>query len=131
MTTSRLSPVLQQDTNLLGQELTSTSYVLLTPPACKAVTISVLSNLHVTFPSSAISLNKSWDMSKPSPNPRLRGHTHRHPSTAPLLLEDCKKLPAPGQPRRQVLLTLQQGEESFGSASVMVPAAISQACATK
>lgn len=107
---SRLSPVLQQESSPLGQELTSTSYTLLTPPACKAETVSVLSNLHVAFPSPAISLNKSCDMSMPSPNPTLRGHTHRHPSTAPLLLEGCKKLPAPGQPRHRVLLTHGRGK---------------------
>ena len=79
MKTSRPSPVLRQDTSLLGQELSSTSYMLLTPPAFKAETISVLSNSHITFPGFgrfATCLNKSCDMLKPSPNLRLWGCMH-------------------------------------------------------
>lgn len=78
MKTSRSSPVLWQDISLLGQELSSTSYMLLTPPAFKAETVSVFSNSHITFPAFGrfvICLNKSCDTLKPSPNLRFWGCT--------------------------------------------------------
>lgn len=74
MKTSRPSPVLWQDTSPLGQELSSTSSMLLTLLVFKAETVSVLSNSHITFPGFgrfAICLNKSRDISKLSPNLRL------------------------------------------------------------
>lgn len=85
--TSRPNPVLQQDTSLLGQELSSTSYMLLPLPAFKSETGSVLSNSHVTFSGSghfAICLNKSCNMLKPSPNLRLwrRTQATQHTSIA-------------------------------------------------